>query len=60
MTTEPSGKDIRTARAFRAQAGYFRRIGDRDIADALTEAADALAADEPEFAEPLDEEAFAE
>jgi hypothetical protein len=40
---EPSGKDIRTARAFRAQATYFRRIGDGTIADALLEAADALA-----------------
>lgn len=57
-----TASDIRTARAFRAQAIYFRRIGDGKIAEALVEAADALSPPEPAhdgpavYAEPLDAE----
>jgi len=43
---DPSAKDIRQARAFRLQAAHFRRIGNCEIADALVEAADALAPEE--------------
>jgi hypothetical protein len=57
-----TASDIRTARAFRAQAVYFRRIGSVGIADALIEAADALspAGNDAPFHEPLDDEAMAE
>lgn len=50
-----TASDILTARAFRAQAVYFRRIGDGSIAEALIEAANALAPAEPAYSEPLDE-----